>query len=648
MIGLGAKSVHYVTCSVLTLVLFTVGILLVSPANSALAQQQGVDRIALNDKGSVSPQIVITSPSHGTFTTASSVTVTGKVVAMDFANAQISVNEIPVALEQDGTFSTDIALDPGLIFNPILAELRAQDAPTVVRSRIVVIAGSAIADGELAADALGLRFNDSGFDRIASLIKSRVKVDPLKLLPPGPVLKDEICKKVPPFGVKACGEVKVSISQSRPPRFKDYHVELDSQKDAITAAVNIRDIFVSADVEASTGPLSISCRIDVSAETMDVTGAYQLKPDTSHPATINVTQQGDMTVTFGNFNDNTDCNGLLGDVIEGLVNRFIGDIQTRLRSGLEDSLNRVNNAGNTPVAEALEGALADVSIESVINELVADNSLAVKAPLAQVAEDAAGITLSADTLIIPMMDKQSGKCGNSSETLKQLASYHLPAPFPSFGATTPAPSKQPYDIGLSVSVAGLNQLSKVATECGLLHMNLKEIDIGFGTGPINAGLFAIFLPAFSNLDPDLPLTVIVRPTLAPLITGNTGPGGELTELRISQLLMEITDPSDTLLLQISIDVRAGFNLTLDAATKALRPSIGEIADLKLEILDNAVGAELANVRLIVEQLFLLVSSINDSLKPFTLPTIFNYPLEAVEILGQDGYVLLYMKLAPAS
>jgi hypothetical protein len=286
-----------------------------------------------------------------------------------------------------------------------------------------------------------------------------------------------------------------------------------------------------------------------------------------------------------------------------------------------------------------------VSIERLIHDLAAEEGLLVEAPLAQVAEDVAGITLSANTLITPVTDMQSGKCDKPSETLRQLATYHLPATFPTFGAKTPAPNSLSYDIGFSVSVTGVNQLLKAATECGLLHMDFKEIDVVFESGPINAGLLSLFIPAFGSLDPDLPLTVMIRPTLAPLITGDTGPGGELIDLRISHLLVGVIGPSGSVLLQLALDVQMGLNLTLDTPTQALQLSVGEIANLNLEMLDNAVGADLANLQLIAEQLLPLVSSFYDALEPFTLPTMFGEPLEPVDIISQDGYFSLYMKLA---
>lgn len=648
MKGLYSTNSHWASRSLLTVTLFTIVILMGLSSISASSGKQRSAQVNPEDTDTPSPLVVITSPLHGTFTPASNVTVTGHIVPSDLANAQVTLNGMSVTLNSDGTFATDIAVDHGIVINPILAELTIPDAPASFTARMIVIAGNAVKDDELAPESLGLRLNDSGFNRVEPLVKSQIDLDIASLLPPGAMFSDEVCDKIPPFGTKVCGEVQVSVSQTRPPRLGGFEVDLDSQVNAVTATLDLNDIFVSADVEASAGPLSVSCRIDVGAANVRVRGAYNLEPNTSNPATINVIQQGDATITIGNFNDNTDCGGLLGDVIEELVDLFIGEIQTRLRRQLADFLNKVDSTGNTPLARALESGLTQVSFERLINNLSADQGLVAATPLVRVAEDNAGVTLSANTRITSVIGIEPGQCDAPPDTPRNFRSYRVPATFPAFGAATPAPSNLPYDIGITLSATSLNQLLKAIVECGLLQKNFTEVDVGFGLTPITPGLLSLFIPAFQSLENDLPLSVRLRPTLAPFITANPGPAGELMELAVSHFLVEIIDSSkSSLLLQVALDVRAGLNLNLDTENKALQLSIGEVVDPSLEILDNAVGADSASLRVMLEQLLPIFSDLAEELTLFTFPTIFNIPLEGLELSRLDGYLVLYTKLALA-
>jgi hypothetical protein len=101
------------------------------------------------------------------------------------------------------------------------------------------------------------------------------------------------------------------------------------------------------------------------------------------------------------------------------------------------------------------------------------------------------------------------------------ASLAFDEAFPSFGASTPG--GQPYDVAVSISAEGFNQLLKAQTECGLLVTSIDEIDLGFGPLPLTAGLLSALMPEFAIYPPATPFRIDIRPTLAPIVTGNAGP-----------------------------------------------------------------------------------------------------------------------------
>jgi hypothetical protein len=122
----------------------------------------------------------------------------------------------------------------------------------------------------------------------------------------------------------------------------------------------------------------------------------------------------------------------------------------------------------------------------------------------------------------------------------------------------------PYDVAVAISTAGFNQLLRGQTECGLLRSTLTTIDLdgegGVAPLPITAGLLSLLAPEFGTLPPGTPLEIDVTPTMAPLVTGNPGPAGELTELRIAQVMIDFAEPGGPVWLSAVFVAAAGMNL----------------------------------------------------------------------------------------
>ncbi len=72
-------------------------------------------------------------------------------------------------------------------------------------------------------------------------------------------------------------------------------------------------------------------------------------------------------------------------------------------------------------------------------------------------------------------------------------------------------------------------------ENGLLRSEITEL---YGI-PLTAGLLATFIPPLVGANPEEPVVVRIRPTLAPLFTGAAGPNGEFAELKIAALAVEM-------------------------------------------------------------------------------------------------------------
>lgn len=580
------------------------------------------------------PAIQIDAPVHGTFTQAGSVQVTGKVTNVPLSKiVDVTVNGVSVLpLDSQRGFSASVPLDAQAIFNPIVAELVLSGAER--RDRVTVIAGDSIPDGDVTPMGVALRLNDTGLNDVEPAVTSLVDLDLSELLPPGTVIIEDYCIEE----IIVClGRVDVTIASSPEPSISDFSIDVDSMTDFVAGDVFLTDVFVPAEVTGA-----VSCDIDISAATTNIIGDYALSPLASDLTQVDVTQQGGVTVNLGGFSDSTDCDGLFGGaVIEALIDLFVGDIQDLVQPELENFLNTPDAQGNTPVAGAIESALAEVEISGPIGEAI---GVGLETPLFDVFEDGDGITLDGDARITAAMPHP--------DAVDLAASYHVPDAFPSFGPTTPD-TGTPYDLAIAISNSGFNQLLKAETESGLLLSSLTEISLGGGSPqPLTAGLLASFIPAFSFLDASTPLRVDLKPTLAPVVSGEEGPGGEIAEIRASHLLIDIVDPTapdgDKTLIQVALDARLGLSLGFQGGELSFDLSQPTTEDVSLTVLQNEIAADEAALENLLTQLIPLVfPSLADSLGTFPLPNFLGLELGLVEVGKSGEFLTLFLDLSAA-
>ncbi len=588
--------------------------------------------------------LLLAKPTHGLITTRSQIIASGQVLADDLTNVILTINGEGITPTADGVFSHTVDLDPARIYNPILIEL-TEAGTLVTRRRPVVIVGASLPATSLAPESLAIRLRDRGLDQLESLVQGFVDFDLTTFLPPGPALSDRVCTRVPPFGVRVCGDVDVTIDNDPAPRLGGIDLDLNARPNDVALSIELQDIFVRAKVEADVGPFDASCTIEVMADSMQVNGALHLAPRGANPAAIDVTQVGNMVLSFGNFSDDTDCGGFLGDVIEGLAKTLAGNIQTLLQDGLGDFLNAVDAAGNTPLAEGLESALDVLSVETLVNASIAEFGLQADVPFAQILEDSDGLTFVVDTGIDARPAAVGTLCTTPQDNRALNAIYHVPAPLPTLGPVTPGGLQ--YDVGGVISTTVLNQALRAVTACGLLQAELTEIDLGNGDMPITAGLISAFLPVFEQLEPTQSIQVVLRPTLAPIVSNQPGPAGELLDLRVSAYLLELFITGETTpVLQLAVDLRAGLELRLDPSIGAVRPRIGTITDWATAFILNPLGVDPARIQFLIELLLTQIDDLNNDLDPLEIPPVEGLRFEMIEVSRVSSYIGVFLDIFP--
>ena len=594
------------------------------------------------------PTVNILTPAHGTFSTAANVTITGNVQNVSFGASTVFVNGSPATMNPNLTWSITLPLSGAAIVNPFNAEMRSVATnATLSRKRIVVVAGQSITDGNFSEDAVALRINDSGLNQLEPLITGGVAINPATLLPVGMVVISNYCAIGGPFG-SCLGRITARVANP-PPSITGFALDTDSMVNFVAGDIDVYNLRIDLDLQGS--GIAPSCGLRLTAANTQILGDYSLSPDTVDPTNVNVDQIGSPNVQFTNFNQQFTSGLCDFPLIGDLIQLIVGNIEPTVVSGFEDALDDPDGAGplDAPVADAIEVALADIQISGPIGDTLQVN---LDTPLFDVLEDNAGITLGSDTRFVatPVPGVPApGQCAQVPNAPNLAASYHVTEAFPSFGAN--APGGSPYNLAISISTSAFNQLLKAQIECGLLQTSLTEIDIGSGLQPVTAGLLRLFMPTLSGFDPALPMRIDLKPTMAPLLTGNAGPGGEIGEVRIPQLIMEIhiddgLHPGDSgLIIRGALDLTAG--LGLNFVSGALAFSVSTVSNLTIAFLTNNITANEAQLTTVLNFLLpTVLPSLGDGLGAFPLPSFFGLQLSGVEVSRNGQFYTLFTNLVP--
>jgi hypothetical protein len=585
--------------------------------------------------GSGPPRVVLFSPLQGTFTTDATIQVDGVLIDVNLdAVADVQVNGISaMPLAPGGLFSVTVPLDPTMLEQPITAEVIGESGG-ILRDRVMVIYGPSVVDGDFSPEGIALRLNEAGLDEIEPLVTGLVPLDLATLVPAGTQVVDDFCYLDSFLG--CLGRVDATISGSPPPGLSNFDVAMDSMTDFVAGDVTLYDLFFKVDVFAVTG-IGFTCHIDVNASTALILGDYELNPSTVDPEQVDVSQLGGVSVQFANFSDTTNCDGFLGFIVEAFVGLVISDLQNDfVRPGLEDFLNTPDAFGNTPVAGSIETALQAVEIAGPIG---AAFGVDLEAPLFAILEDEDGITLGSDARVITTLP--------DPDAPDLPASFDVDQVFPTFGPL--APNGLPYELAICISASAFNQLLRAETERGLLASTITELTFAFGTAPITGVLLSLLMPPFSALNPSELLQFDIRPTMAPIFSGEPGPNGELATVHLPHLdlvLSPIVDP-DTVLLAGSIDVTVGIeaNYGVEGLTFLVTPPTPE--NITVTLLQNPLFVDPERLDTLLPALVSgAVPTIANSLGSFPIPEFLGLELSAVDIARNGDYTALYFDLSP--
>ncbi len=595
-------------------------------------------------------EIFIDSPANGVFTTGSSATVTGHYTTLSAGQTAITINGVPASSVNTAarTFSHTLSLSAPAVFNPVVATLTNTANGDDVRDRVVVIKGASVTDGALSPQSVAMRINDSGLDTVEPLVTMLAgdQLDLAGMIPPGTVMADSCFLNV----IGCWGSAKVTIANP-PPSFGSFSLALDAKPNAANANINVNNLRLDIGIDGS--GLVPDCGLRVTANKLVLNGDYSLEPKAANPRLVDVSLAGDFQGNFVGFSYHFTyglCTApIIGDIINLIIGPMVEDLAT---DGINGFLGDPDGAGpqDNPIAGAIEATLAGISISGAVGSGL---GMTMDAPLFQIAEDNNGITFGAGASFTTTIGTGPGQCVPPPGTPNFTASYAPPEAFPSFGPNAPV-GNAPYGIGLGISSAAFNQLLRGQTECGLMRTSLTEIDLdgpgGVDPLAITSSLLSLLVPEFGKLPPNTPLRIDIAPTIAPVVTGATGPGGELSELKIAQMSVDIIEPGpETVWLSGAFDVRLGLNMAFlpDGSGLAVTVATPEAADMVMTVIYNPLGTNEAALEETLPAVFRpLVPGLAGALSGFPVPQFFGLNLQGVEVSKNGGFLALFANLAP--
>jgi hypothetical protein len=596
------------------------------------------------------PNIVITNPgTTSVFTTAPSIAISGKLLNISPAQVtDVTVNGVSVLpLGPGQTFSAVVSLDPGIIFNPVVAEVRMTSNKRI-RDRLTVVAGDGapgpggtgyVLDGGFSPEGIALRLNDTGLNDAEPVIEGGVDLDLAALLPHNTYLTS--LTFIWTFNIYVD-----ATAPQLPPQTSGFSIDVDSQTNSVDGLIDVTGVLVDLHIDG-TGFLAPDCKGRITSPLVNIDGNYFLDPDGVDPSNIDVTQNGNLAVN-GNF-DFSFTSGICD--LGGLIELLIGDVSSDINQALVNFLKDPDGPGGPqdgPIADEIEVALADIEISGPIGQAI---GVSLETPLFDVYEDTAGITLDSDARITASMPLPGAP--------DLPASYHVNESFPPFGATTPV-GGLPYDLGLAISTSAFNQLLKAETESGLLRLTgaeaIDEFDLDGPGGndpvPLSAAVLSAFIPQMGAFPPDKLFRIELKPEMGPIFTGEAGPLGELAELRIAHLLFELRDQNlSQIYLQSAVDVRVGSDIVFvpaappDPAQLSFLLGTPAAVDINVDTLINNVSTNVVNLETTLQFLLpQLLPSLSGSLGSFPLPDFLGLSLSGVEVGRNGQFFAVFMNL----
>jgi len=588
---------------------------------------------------------LVLSPKDGAIVAQDHVVVTGHLPKYAKAGGTLKVNGVVGTMAPDGSWSVDIAVSTSSYVTPVEALYTDPDGK-IWRQRQSVVHGPGLAEGQASPNGVGMHFTNSGLQGLGPVVKNLAAgafdIGSL-LLSQNPIIDQQnalltldITGNAYEAGV---GSVDLGVA---------------STTSGVTTHITLKDLYVGVALNIHDGALiNLDCSLELKIPTTTIDGTFDLSPSAADPSKVDVNLVGAPTVVTSNVSYefiSGICDGdtfVLGDIVNAVAGP---QIQTLIGSGFSTKLGDPDGAGpaDSPIADAIETALANISIAGSVGDAV---HAKLDAPFTQITEGADAIDFRADADFSSSIGTAADQCVPPAGAPDLDSTFDVTGPPPDLAPTTP--SGQPYGLGLTISASAFNQLLGSMTECGILNQDVTSIPFGGATLPITAGVLAALAPEFATkLPPSTPLKIRVKPTVSPFITPSAGPNGEPAELELANLQLEFIENRGGLeinWLTLAVDTPLGFDLAYDPAAGVLAPTItaAPAASVHARVITNSIELVEPHIEALFPSLFpSFVSALGASFAAFPLPGFLGLKLDVAQVARIGNYFVLYSNLTP--
>ncbi|MBX3284415.1 MAG: hypothetical protein KF703_03650 [Actinobacteria bacterium] len=582
---------------------------------------------------------MVLTPRDGDIASGSTVTVTGQLSYAAAEGGTLTVNGVPGTFTGARTWQATIPTSP-VGYVTIVNVRYVEPGGTVYTQQTAVINGPKISDGEYSPNGVGMKFTNAGLSNLGPVINNLAgasfDISGLILAQDPLVPSSDVG-----LGHSISGKAYEAGAES-------ITIGATSTSTGVSTPITVSNLYLGLDLNISGPILSGPCKLEARVPTTAIDAKFDLKPGGPNGEDIDVNMVGSPTVNLQGVNYEfisgicDPSTFLIGSIINSVAG---GQVESAIRNGFASQLGDPDGSGpaDSPIADAIETALAQVSIAGPVGEAVKAN---LKAPFTQINETSSGIDFRSNADFYTTFGNGPTDCVKIPRAPDFTSSYDVPGVYPTLGGT--APNGQSYGLGLVISTSAFNQLLSSMTECGLLTQDLTAIN---GV-PITPSFLALLVPQFANLDPGAQVFIRLDPRAAPFISPSaSGPSGTAAELRLEELHVDFMEVlaggQEHKLLGLSVEAPLGLDLNYDSVAGTLAPTITPpvASDVNTRVYFNGLNVNPTTTAALFSSLFPALSGgLTDTFEAFPLPEFLGLKLSVVQVVRQGNSFVLYANL----
>ena len=493
------------------------------------------------------PSLTVNNPERGDWTTESSAKLSGEAIDVLSGPASIITNDTPIALEDDGSFETTMALSFGVnTFETVATDThldedgvgnQSKDIRSMLQANAFLDPDADIEDGLLVRMWEG----EGGLGQLESMVDGLTESFDLDSLVEGELFSES------GFGYSVSIEGE-SID------YEDITMSIDATAtgtlDARVTIANIEMKFgIGGWVVLPLFPLSEDGLVNIDAIYIDIslTPAIEDGTLTFNDITYSVPPPEGVRVT-------------VSDTIGGLIETAGYDMEALIEEQIVDGINAAMDGAMDGLFDDLLGSL-DIAQEFDVEGM----TYTLYASAQDVVVDDNGMTVSMSTRVTP------------EEVLSAGAVDSVPG-IPYYGFTAPSFSAGGSGTQMGLSTDVLNQMMFAFWQGGMLDQSLSADALG-----IDVSFISLLLPGLESMD--ILTTPLLPPVVVPVPETETG---NQFELQIGSMLTSIYDGEFT-----------AEALALDLYVSATRPltlSMDDAGEIAMTLGDASVGVDLVYMR----------------------------------------------------